>query len=675
MRFSLKKLLAVLLLLKPFPLFANCENAADKAKKLYLNGKTPAALKILDECIGENPTDRKSLLFFIEILPEKRFPLYYKTLLNAADKAIKEKTGDYAYYLGLCKYYRNKNLMNNAFANCRKALMLEPTAYPVYRETGLNYGKINKSKKAIENFAQGIEISSANYKAHYFLAEEYLKSGKHKLALKTYTKALKIAPAGGRNIPLKDKIFKRVKLLKIIISKNKKKKREKEKTKTKAKNALYFDECVSDARKHLNNNNLEKAEAKISDCLKTNDSNTKALILSADISMRLGKYKTAIAEYKKALKLQKKPLNTGKTIRKKTETNQNPDVLAAFYHYKIGKAYFKAMNLNLAARHYQKALNIKPDDINVLLGMSECHEYEAKYKKAMVYYEKILQFEPSNQIAYRRIKELKVKTMNNKGIIKEMKLRGAISENTELLTKETKELFYLMRETESNYAISYLKSKNVVIAEKIIKIKNPNGKIRLFLNMRGFKIYKRLLTKDAINYFEKKGINLRDVFLLRDKSGKKIFDKKGKLTNSGIKAYWLASEEEKSWIMPYETPPKNAQDEKNNEKIEKARKSGYREISEPEFFWLLKATDCPVDILTPPENNYLRILQIKNRERYFLCYEGPCAQFENSNALSNYIERYRAGDDLVSTGKTSTAFFGSGAVEKRKFCHNGKIWR
>ena len=131
-------------------------------------------------------------------------------------KAIKEKTHDYAYYLGLCKYYRNKNRMDNAFANCRKALMLEPTAYPVYRESGLNYGKIKNSKKAIENFAQGIEISSASYKARYFLAEEYFKSGKHKLSLRTYAKALKIAPPGGRNIPFKDKILKRVKLLKIM---------------------------------------------------------------------------------------------------------------------------------------------------------------------------------------------------------------------------------------------------------------------------------------------------------------------------------------------------------------------------------------------------------------------------------------------------------------------------
>ena len=425
----------------------------------------------------------------------------------------------------------------------------------------------------------------------------------------------------------------------------------------------------------MNGNDLKTAEAKISNCLKINDSNTNALILSADISTRLGKYKNAIAKYKKVLKLQKNPQNTVKTISEKTEINQNPGILTAFYHYKIGGNYFKTKNLKLAASHYQKALNIKSDDINVLLGMAECHEYEAKYKKAMLYYEKILQFEPSNQIASRRIKELKVRTMNDKDIIKEMKLRGAIAENTKLLAKETKELFYLMRETESNYAVSYLKSKNVTLAEKIIKIKNPNGKIRLFLNMKGFEIYKQLLTRDAINYFEKKGINLRDVFLLRDKSGKKIFDKKGKLTNSGIRAYWLANAEEKSWIMPYETPAKTVQDEKDNKEIEKTLKSGYKEMSEPEFFWLLKATDCPVDILTPPENNYLRIIQIKNRERYFLCYEGPCAQFEGSSALSNYIERYRTGDDFVSTGKTSTAFFGSGASKKRKFCHNGKIWR
>ncbi|MCG2725289.1 MAG: tetratricopeptide repeat protein [Elusimicrobia bacterium] len=661
MVFIFKKLTIILPLLIPLPLLAqikppasiDCVKEAAKAEKLYLNGKNQSALHSFDLCLDK---DKKSLLFFIEILPENSSPAYYENLLKIADKAIKEKNEGYIHYLALCKYYRNKNRLNNALANCKKALMLKPVAYPVYRELGLTYAKIKNSKKAIENFKHGIEISSCNYKARYLLAEEYSKSKNNKLALHNYLKALSLLPYEAENTIFSSDISKRIDTLQSILLKEKEIKQEKAKSALKIK----AEDCIDKANAYLNSDRLEEAYVQISNCLKMDYSNSKARIFLAGILTRLGKYETAILEYKKIGKI------------KQTQAE-----LKAFCQLKIGEIYSKMKNNKLAILHYQKALEINKTDINALLKIAECHENELNHKKAMHYYKSILKVEPANMFASLKLKELKAKTMSDEDILKEMKLRLIIDEKTETLTKDIRDLFRLMRKAETKYAVDYLKEKNVMLAGKIITTKNQEGKVKLFLNAKGFESYRWLMTREAIGFFEKKEMDFGAIFLLRDKKGAMIFDKKGNLTNSGLNAYWSAMQGEKSWLMPYERPTADTLQEKENEEIEKIRNMGYREISDAELGWLLKATDCPIEVLMPPENNYLRIIKTKESDRNFLCYITPsiCSSSGHGAILSVYMEKYRAGDSYIPTGKTSTAFFGTGAVERRNFCHDGKIWR
>ena len=658
-----KPLAIALLLLKPFPLLAetkapplnDCAREAVKAERLYLNEKHQSALHSFNLCFKKDVKNKKNLLFFIKILPENSASQYYEDLLKIADKAIKEKNKGYIPYLALCKYYRNKNRLNNAVSNCRKALTIDPIAYPVYRELGLTYSKTKNSKKAVENFKYGIDISSGNYRARYLLAEEYFKANNNNLALKNYRKAFNLLPRHAKNTVFSAHISKRIKTLKSRLLKKNKAKQRKINAARKAK----IEKCVNKAGAYSASDRLEEAYAQISRCLKMDAAHSKARIFSADILMRLGKYESAITEYI--------------TI---AETKQNKKDLRAFCQIKAGDIYLKMKDNQLAMIHYQKAVKTNKSDINALLKLAKCHETESDFKKAMNCYESILKIEHGNIFAALKVKELKVKTMSNADILKEMKLRLIIDEKTEILTKEVKDLFFLIRKAETEYAVDYLKEKGVILTGRIITDKNQEGKIKLLLNAKGFKDYRWLMTREAISFFEEKEINLKTVFILRNKKGAVIFDKKGNLTNTGLRAYWLALEGKKSWLMPYENPATNPRQEQDNKKIREIRKMGYREISDSELGWLLEATDCPIDVLMPPKKKYLRIIKMEKSNRNFLCYETPssCSSFGDGAILSTYMEQYRAGNTNIPTRKTSTAFFGKGAVERRNFCHEGKIW-
>ncbi len=633
----------------------DCAKEAAKAEQFYLNGKSQSALLSFDLCATTQHKDKKTLLYFIRILPENSSSPYYENLLKIADKAIKEKSYDYVPYLALCKYYRNKNRLNTALANCRKALMLDPIAYPIYRELGLTYSKTNNSKKAIEYFTHGIDISLNNYRARYLLAEEYFKTKDNNSALTNYTKALSLMPPNAKNTLFSANLSKRIKTSKIRLSKNNKTNQKK----VKIAQTIKIEKCINKADEYSASDRLEEAYAQISNCLKMDASNSKARIFSANMLMWLGKYETSIEEYKEL-----------------TKTKKTPMELRAFCQLKIGEIYSKMNNNKLAIVHYEKAVEINKSDTNALLKLAKSHETELNYKKAMNYYKNILEVEPGNTFANIKVKELKVKTMSDKDILEEMKLRLIVDKRTEHLSKEMRDLFLLIRTAETKYAVDYLKEKNIMLAGRIITTRNQAGKFKLLLNANGFKSYRWLMTREAVRFFEKNDIGLKTIFVLRDKKGAVIFDKKGDLTNDGLRAYWQALEEKKSWLMPYERPPSNTRQEQDNEKIGKTRKMGYQEITDAELGWRLEVTDCPIDVLTPPQKNYLRIIKTEEANRNFLCYETPssCSPFGRGAILATYMEQYRAGNSDVPTGKTSTAFFGTGAVERKNFCHKGKIW-
>jgi hypothetical protein len=167
---------------------------------------------------------------------------------------------------------------------------------------------------------------------------------------------------------------------------------------------------------------------------------------------------------------------------------------------------------------------------------------------------------------------------------------------------------------------------------------------------------------------------MRDIFQLRDLSGAPIFDAGGKLTAEGLEAWRKSADGTKTWLLTYEPVPQSPKALQAEADIKQFTGMGYAEISEPEYLWLLRATDCPDDLMRQPPLS-LKTTNDGTRMRYFICSDDHKLCMNNVNRnLPPAIAAYRSGDSDISDSKTSTAFFGTGAVQKHRLCENGKIW-
>jgi len=99
------------------------------------------------------------------------------------------------------------------------------------------------------------------------------------------------------------------------------------------------------------------------------------------------------------------------------------------------------------------------------------------------------------------------------------------------------------------------------------------------------------------------------------------------------------------------------------------------EITEPEYLWLVRATDCSdetfvndlaMDIFTNTGADG------KKTRRYFVDNAGhplPCC------VPASYVARYRLGDATIP-GMQGNSFFGTGGVSGHKLCKSdGKLWK
>ena len=347
--------------------------------------------------------------------------------------------------------------------------------------------------------------------------------------------------------------------------------------------------------------------------------------------------------------------------------------MAAFCYLKAGQTYFKLHDLPKAILYYGKALETNGNDLNAMLGLAAAYETGGELKKAETMYARVLKAEPANAKARERLDEISSAFLSDSQLLDELRGRGAPDDKKPVPSPEDVKLLKAIRLAERNGAVDYLRAKTSYTKGSIVEKQEPDH-VRLMLTLAGFKNYQSYLTRDAVSFFEKKNISLRDIFTLRDLAGRPLFDKGGRLTQEGMQAYWNGGTGVKSWLMRYETVSKSPEDDKFNAQIAELLKNGFMEISEPEYLWLIKATDCPEDVLqTPPCG--IKMLASSKLRKYFLCHsETALCYTAEARILSVYVARYRSGNDWVPETGGTTAFFGTGGGEKRRFCHNGKIW-
>ena len=652
----------------------------ENAAQAYGQGRTGTALDICLEGLEANPADRALYLYAVDILPEERSK--YGALLDAVNSRTPGAAADYAHFLGLCKIYRTTGRLTDALPNCKKALSLEPTLWPVYRELGLTYSKSGNRRKAAEYFSQGVEISSGNYQAHYHLAAEYEKAGDRAGAMKHYRRALDLAKksAGAAARTDSDMIAGRIRRLgvkKETVRQPAKPKPEpvKPAPSPAAPKPATFEACARDAAEAERNNEIAAAAEKLSACAALAPQNARVRYDRANLLLRLGKYEPAVEEYQRAagLFVKNSPQAPG------GQPGAGDRSLAASCHVKIAQTWDKLGDREKVISHYQKALDINKNDLNALLGLAAAYEARPDLAAAAALYQRALKADPANARAKARLEELNFGLLSDAELLAELKERRAADAAKTELSEEDRETVRNMREAERHGAVDFLKSKMLLMRGFTVSRETQAG-TKLLLTQAGFRTYHGHLTRDAVQLFEKKGIRLQDVFVLKDLKGKPIFDPAGKLTGDGMTAYWQARDGAKSWLLPHEAPPAPPDaappvKEKDPPEVGRAERDGYREISEPEYSWLLQATECPELTLTEKPREILRVIKGPEHLRYFLCYiDGAICAMKGTTKLALYVEGYRAGDTKLSKGNRSTAFFGTGAVEKKRFCHNGKIW-
>ena len=608
--------------------------------------------------------DRELFLYAVELLPENS-PDRARTLAAAAGAMLEKTSEDYAWYLGACKALRVSGKAAEAVPNCKKAMELDPTAYPVYRELGLTYAAAGNPRKAEETLAQGVEISSSSYKAHYYLAKILEKRGDPARAAASYANGLALAK---RDAGL-DAAYYRA-LLKAGARRTaqgkgkapaKTLKAEKSPKPLPPGNPQLAASCLEKFRDESLKNSPGAALAAGDACLKFAPADPQLAAERAPLLVRLGRYEDGVKEYERAAALygEKSPAS-------------------ALCRVKAAETWIKLDNNDRAVTQYRLALKTNPRDMNALKGLAAALEARSDLNGAVEIYDTILKLEPANERARARKEELKTGTLTSEQILEELRLRGASDGKKTSLQPEDAKLFKAIRAAELGGAVDYLKTKDRAAKGQVVE-RQAEGRTKLLLTGAGYKAYVFHATRDAVKSFEAKGIGLREIFQLRNLSGAPLFDPSGKLTQEGEEVWRGSAKAEgvKNWLTLYEPVPESPQAVQAAKEIKALEGKGYREISEPEYLWLLRATDCPEDVLQKWPVG-LRMIFNGARRFYMLCYidSMPC-MLENPAVvkLPGYIEAYRAGNTDIIESKTSTAFFGTGGIKKRRFCENGKIWQ
>lgn len=625
----------------------------ERARAAAALGSEARAFDIALEGLKAAPGDRELFLYAVEQLPEASAPRA-RQLAAAAAARLGKAPEDYPGHLGVCRAQRALGKVREAVATCRKALELEPTAYAAYRELGLTYAAAGNPRKAAETLSQGVEISSSTGQAYYHLGRVLEKRGDHVRAAASYKKGIDLPGGGAGGDAAYYRALMRAGLRRAEAGKARAKAAAAKVSGPERKKLAAA--CMQKFRDEFLKDNLGTALDQSDACLKLSPSDPDLAAERAPILARLGRYEEGAKEYERAAGLYGAAGQPAALARLK----------AAETWQKLGKP-------DAALAQYRLAAQASPQNLDALRGLAAALEARSDFSGAAETYDAILALQPADSQARTRREELKSSALSNEQILQELKLRGAVPADKALLLPGDIKLFKGLKAAEIDGGVDYLKLKAPSAGGLMFRHETPEGP-KILMTGHGYKVYNFHATRDAVKFFEGERVDMRDIFRLRNRSGDPVFDKAGKLTYEG-EAFWRGLVPGvKSWLLHYEPVPESPQALQANKDISAAEKEGYREISEPEYLWLLRATDCPEDVLAGPPVN-LRVISDGARVRYLLCYtHGALCMNPVNEKLPPYIASYRAGSDDLPGAQTHSGFFGSKPQKKMHFCENGKIW-
>nr|MDA8244427.1 tetratricopeptide repeat protein [Elusimicrobiota bacterium] len=487
--------------------------------------------------LEDKPSDRALFLTAVETLPENS-PSKARLLSGPAAGFIERNKSDYAGYLGACKALRVLSRHAEALSNCRKALELDPMAYPAYRELGLTYSAAGNPRKAAETLSQGIEISSSSCQAYYYLARVLEQRGDHARAAAYYRKGLSFPGAAAARDYARYSALLREGLKRAQAGRTARPNKASPKRESGPGSAAA---CREKFRAEFLRDSLGTALAQSEECLKLSPRDPDLAAERAPLLVRLGKYEEGVKEYERAASLYK-----------------DNAASAALCRVKAARTWLKLGDRKKAEEQFELALQASPEDMNALEGLAAAQEAGSDAAGAERTYARILKLEPANKNAKTRLEELRAASLTDAQILEELRLRGAVDGKKSAPDQDDIKLFKAMKAAELGGAVDFLKEKAPPGRGLSVRHRTPDG-TRVLLTAVGYKTYISLATRDAVKFFEDRKISFRDIFKLRSESGAPLFGPSGQLTPEG-EAVWRAAEPgSKSWLLPNEALPASPQ--------------------------------------------------------------------------------------------------------------------
>ncbi|HNT97333.1 MAG TPA: tetratricopeptide repeat protein [Elusimicrobiales bacterium] len=618
---------------------------AGDARRHYGAGREAEAREALAAAVRADPADEEAYSFLLEILPDSSPAV--ASLGEAARKNLKKGLKKPVYLLALCKSLRAAGEKEKAGAACRSALELDPVFSASYRELALTHEAAGDERRALETAAQWTEISG-DYKAWTELGR--LRSVYGDFAGARTALARASALAGKSKDPEAPAWRRRAAALTASLARAERKSPSRRGTGPGRKKA---EDCAALAAAHNAAGRQREAEETASACLRSAPGHPGLTETLADAYFELGYYEKALELYAGAAEAAGRDRAlAGRALRKK-----------AGIHLRMGAG-------DQARTSYEAALRAYPGDPLLLRELAGFREKNGDHAGAFDLYSRLLKLRPGDKEAAEKLAELEVPAMSPAGLAAELRAREAFPEDGSEAGAEERELLMAMREAEAGGAVDYLKGKLGRLNGLTVERTGPDGSLRLALTRRGYEAWLAARTRDAVGFFERKGMDFRHIFALRDREGAPFFDKKGGLTRRGASAYLKALRGATSWLLPYEDVPDSPAVEKAKAETGALLSGGYEEISEPEYLWLLKKTECPPEVMVEPPI-FMKEVRTPARVRYYIC-RYCIGRNRISDQIAHNIEDYRAGNtEIQSTG--GTAFFGRGGSAPPKLCVNGRL--
>ena len=592
-------------------------------------------------CVEINKSESENLYCVISI--DKKSDITPKTIEHCSKLA---SVDNFIGYLCLCRINRINSKIDLAVNACSKAKIKNPFSPYPHIEFAHIYTTKNKTDIALTEVEFALSIDSHNFHANLLAGELSESKNLHK-SLKYYTNALDILK--NSNQP-------------YVIGKK-----------------TYIESKIKTLKQKIEKKRKEDEEAKYLNCIKEykseDDPQSSVKIIETCLSMRQKHNPMLYIDYIKALYRAERydEVIGNKYLKLIPEKNMDEiNIILADSYYKKGK-------FDESVKYYKKALSEKPDDIHLLLKYAEALEKNKDKITALEVYQRINSIKSSPSIE-EKIDDLKIEVMSESEILEDLKLRGFVEKDKVVLLPPDRKVFLSVKLVERKGGIKYLRERYPGYSNLIWE--NPSNPQDVRITATGYFLYLRHISQIFIRAIEKEAQDPREIFKVRDRNGFDIFDKNGRLTYEGLKCYYdYEKHKKKNWYFQNEILPLTKQknsylDEKKADDFAKKKKElekiGYEEISETEYLWLTRATNCPEDVLLSPPCD-IKKLDSGNGFRYFLCMKSDmCNHIQK--ILSTYIASYRSGNTDIADTQAASNFFGRPGSPKRRFCENGRIW-